>query len=668
MRMEFAGIAAAVVLVAAAASYFSLFGIAIPQGGGAVEAFSSEQDFRDYLEHVGTGTGYGYYGAASLGNLAPTAQRMTGAAETSASMDSSDGGSASPAPERVSETNVQVSGIDEPDIIKTDGNEIYYSPQGGYYPMRSMTSGGAGVAVPDMPAIDIDEDSSKGVSPYYEYTPPTTKAIAALPPSGMEIDSEMEMTGEMLLHDETLVILSYDGMTGYDVSDPTEPQEKWKMKLNGSMQAARLYNGKIYVVTMDYIDRYDPCPIMPATIDGRGIVVPCTRIFRPSGYVMVDALYNAMTIDPDDGDVEKAVSFAGTASSSVVYMSESGIYVTYVKNVDTAEFLLSFFRANPGVLPAPVLSDLERVMAYDLGMQAKMTEFSSILEEYARTLDQDGMLKLQNDMQNRMAEYLKIHKRDISQTGIVRIGHDMEVSATGMVPGTLLNQFSLDEYQGNLRVAVTVGGSWMFGGSQESANDVYVLDGNLNTIGAVTDMGITERVYSARFMQDKGYVVTFRQTDPFYVLDLSNPASPQLAGELKIPGYSSYLHPIAKDKIIGIGKEGDKVKVSIFDATDPADPREVSKYTLSEYWSDILNTHHAFLMDAKHGVFFMPGSSGGYIFSYGDDTLELVKAVSDIQAKRAIYINDYMYIAGDDKIIVLDETTWERAGELSFSG
>ena len=123
-------------------------------------------------------------------------------------------------------------------------------------------------------------------------------------------------------------------------------------------------------------------------------------------------------------------------------------------------------------------------------------------------------------------------------------------------------------------------------------------------------MGLTERVYSARFIQDKGYVVTFRQTDPFYVLDLSDPASPKLAGELKIPGYSSYLHPITKDKIIGIGKEGQNVKVSLFDASDPANPQEVSKYTLSEYWSDILNTHHAFLMDEKHGVFFLPGLFG----------------------------------------------------------
>ncbi|MFH0956297.1 MAG: beta-propeller domain-containing protein [Candidatus Aenigmatarchaeota archaeon] len=656
MKMEFAVLGLVAVLVVAGAAYFSLGGIILPQGDGKVVAFSSEQDFRDYLEYVGT-SGSGYYGA-NMDAVSP-ARNMDAAEDAGGMQTETDGASAPsglpPSPERVSETNVQVLGIDEPDIIKTDGSEIYYSPQGGYYPMMRMAAPAAG-------------GGEEGFAPdYYDYTPPTTKAVSAMPPSGMEIDSEIEMTGEMLLHDETLVILSYDGMTGYDVSDPTDPQEKWKISFNGSMNAARLFNGKIYLVTTDYINSYDPCPIVPVAIDGKGVTIPCTRIYHPSGYVSVDTLYNAMVINPEDGDVEKAVSFAGTASSSVVYMSESGIYVTYAKNVDTAEFLLSFFRANPGVLPAPVVSDLERVMAYDISMQAKMTEFSSILEEYTRGLDEDAMLKLQNDMQSRLADYLALHKRDLIQTGIVKISHDMEIAATGMVPGTPLNQFSLDEYQGNLRIAVTVGGSWMFGGSQESANDVYVLDGSLSRIGAVTELGLTERVYSARFIQDKGYVVTFRQTDPFYVLDLSDPASPKLAGELKIPGYSAYLHPITKDKIIGIGKEGQYVKVSLFDATDPANPVEVSKYTLSEYWSDILNTHHAFLMDEKHGVFFLPGSSGGYIFSYEDDTLSLVKAVSDIQAKRAIYINDYMYIAGDDKIVVLDETTWERVGELSLS-
>ena len=203
-------------------------------------------------------------------------------------------------------------------------------------------------------------------------------------------------------------------------------------------------------------------------------------------------------------------------------------------------------------------------------------------------------------------------------------------------------------------------------GTGESANDVYILDENLEITGSVKDLGLTERIYSARFIADKGYLVTFRQVDPFYVLDLSDPKNPELKGELKIPGYSSYLHPITKDKILGIGKEGSQVKISLFDVESPENPSELAKYTLNEYWSDILNTHHAFLLDKKHEIFFLPGSKGGYIFSYEGNQLKLTRAVSDIRARRAIYINDYLYIIGDDKIAVLNEIDWEKVNELEF--
>ena len=108
------------------------------------------------------------------------------------------------------------------------------------------------------------------------------------------------------------------------------------------------------------------------------------------------------------------------------------------------------------------------------------------------------------------------------------------------------------------------------------------------------------------------------------------------------------------------------MKVSLFDVSDPANPKEASKYNLDDYWSEILNTQHAFLIDKKHNVFFMPGSKGGYVFSYENDNLTLKRAVSNIQAKRALFINDYLYIVGDDKIVVLDEVNWEKVKELDL--
>jgi uncharacterized secreted protein with C-terminal beta-propeller domain len=227
----------------------------------------------------------------------------------------------------------------------------------------------------------------------------------------------------------------------------------------------------------------------------------------------------------------------------------------------------------------------------------------------------------------------------------------------------------MDEYNGYLRLATTVsngfGFSWLWV-SGGSANDIYVLDGNLSVVGSVQDMGLTEQIYSARFVGDKGYLVTYRQTDPFYILDLSDPLHPQLKGELKIPGYSSYLHPISEDRMLGIGEENWSVKISLFDVADVTNPVELDKYILSDSWSDILNTHHAFLLDETHEIFFLPGSDNGYIFSYAGNNLELVKVVSDIQATRAIYIDDNLYVIGDKKIVVLNELDWQVVNELEF--
>jgi len=371
----------------------------------------------------------------------------------------------------------------------------------------------------------------------------------------------------------------------------------------------------------------------------------------------------------DSGKIEKTVSFVGSSDQSVVYMSSKAIYVTYSYFESVIKFFTNFLKERgKDLVPSWLIEKLEKLESYEISDQAKYTEFTILLQRYYNSLSNDERLRIENEIQNRISDYFKEHKRELEKTGIIKIGLEkFEISATGNIPGRPLNQFSLDEYRENLRMATTVGeGFWEFGGQRESANDVYVLDEDLKILGSVQDLGLTERIYSVRFIEDKGYLVTFRQTDPFFVLDLSDQKNPQLKGQLKIPGYSSYLHPITKDKILGIGKEGSQVKISLFDVSDPENPNEIAKYNLDEYWSDILNTHHAFLLDSKHQIFFLPGGRGGYIFSYKDNKLELKRAVSDISAKRAIYINDYLYIIGENKIVVLNELNWEKVNELEF--
>jgi uncharacterized secreted protein with C-terminal beta-propeller domain len=335
-------------------------------------------------------------------------------------------------------------------------------------------------------------------------------------------------------------------------------------------------------------------------------------------------------------------------------MSTNAIYITYYRTPDQVKLMYGFLKENTDLVSEDVIERVEKLLDYNISNRAKSVEINVIIEQYINSLEKDERLKFENEFWNRMMDYEKRHKREFERTQIVKVSLDLKPVATGDIPGRLLNQFSMDEYNGYLRVATTV----------RDTNDLYVLDERLKIAGKIEDYGENERIYAVRFIGDKGYIVTFKQTDPLFVVDLSNPQNPEIKGELKIPGFSSYLHPISEDLILGIGKEGANVKVSLFDVSDPSDPKEVDKYILKEYWSDVLNTHHAFLLDSKHEVFFLPGGSGGYIFSYTNG-LELEKAV-DMPTVRALYIDDFMYIIGE-KIVVFDENTWEVVTEFDLT-
>ncbi|RMD71104.1 MAG: hypothetical protein D6822_03255 [Cyanobacteria bacterium J149] len=330
--------------------------------------------------------------------------------------------------------------------------------------------------------------------------------------------------------------------------------------------------------------------------------------------------------------------------------------------------MFDFFVNNAtDLVPSDVVSRLKQVSQYEISEQSKLTEVHLTLENYYNSLGEDERLAKETELENRSKSYLSEHKRDIVKTGIVMVSpNDLSINETGSVPGTVLNQFSIDEYKGNLRIATTTNNnSFLFGGTK-SFNDVYVLDQKLQVVGSILDLGVSERIYSARFVDDIGYLVTFRQTDPFYVLDLTDPTNPHMTGELKIPGFSSYLHPLTERLVLGVGREDGRVKVSLFDVSDKSNPLEKSTFYLSDSWSEIQNSHHAFLHDDKHEVFFVPGASGGYVFSYADDEINLETAVSNVKTERALFINDYMYIVSPERIVVLDETAWKRVNELEL--
>ena len=273
----------------------------------------------------------------------------------------------------------------------------------------------------------------------------------------------------------------------------------------------------------------------------------------------------------------------------------------------------------------------------------------------------------------------------IQTTNIYRFdlgADDVPLTAMSAVPGVTLNQFSLDESaDGLLRVATTSG----FG--DRASSGVYTLAasaGNLQTIGSVTGLAPGERIYSVRFIGDRGYVSTFRQVDPLFVIDLANPARPRVVGQLKVPGFSSYMHPLDATHLLGIGRDVDPatgrvlgLQISIFDVGNPANPKQTATYTFTgdgwQSWSAALWDHHALSWFAEQGILTLPvqqgdwwqGSTGLVVFKVDthstDGFTNLGEITHDSAVQRSVRIGEFLYSvsAGEVKVHRLDAPTVE---------
>ncbi len=463
-------------------------------------------------------------------------------------------------------TNVQVAGVDEPDVIKTDGDRIvaiverklYYVDVSGSVPelLGSLYLGDAwghtmfvsgdrafvfatGYGIAPLPAT-----AESSVIPSYGETT-VIQEIDLSDPEDLEVVRTMTVEGRLLsarsIGDTGRIVLSsYPAELAFvypsgPAAEPIAEQTNRQIVQNSMLD--------------DWLPNYTVTD--GDSIVDQGLLVDCDGVHAPAEFAGFNTV-SVVTVDFSEG-LGSSESVGVIANGETIYASTESLYV-----------------ATNVWVPGEWIGD---------------TSLGDFEEEYSTA----------------------VHKFDISGEG------PAEYRASGSVDGHLLNQFSMDEYEGRLRIATTDGPPWGFGDESESFVVVLEEDGDrLVEVGRVGDMGRGERIFSVRFIGEVGYVVTFRQTDPLYVVDLRDPGNPTVTGELKIPGYSAYLHPIGDGRLIGVGQEATDegftigAKVSLFDVSDPTDPREVDTWVLEGGYTEVEWDHHAFLYWAPENLAVLP--------------------------------------------------------------
>ncbi|MFA5799995.1 MAG: beta-propeller domain-containing protein [Candidatus Peribacteraceae bacterium] len=462
-----------------------------------------------------------------------------------------------------SRTNVQVEGVDEGDIVKTDGTYLYVVTNGKVKIVRAR------------PANDMNVVSTigykSGVTPKDLYV--TGKSLIVLAESWR---NETPYPVPMLQRSAYAPIRSSSTTEVYlySLKDGKETEVR-SLSFDGDLVSSRLTGGKLYLVLRSGPKWYGVLPLGVKEED----ILPQFSDSKTGG---------------------KAVPVGRCGDVSILPHIPSPEFLTVA--VVPAE--------NPQgeVKKETMLGSAENVYASLKNLYVATTEW-----KYAWKAEEQG------DSQE--------------NTNLFRFaftGDGVQLASQGKVPGHILNQFSMDENGETFRIATTIQPSWSFGTDSEtkSTNNLFVLDMDLKTLGSIEDIAPGESIYSVRFMGDRAYMVTFKQVDPLFVIDTSDPSSPKILGKLKIPGYSNYLHPYDATHIIGFGKEVDEsidkdkvhdpdavyytaiqgVKMALFDVSDVENPKELWKEVIGDRGSDspLLTNHKALLFDKERGLLTFP--------------------------------------------------------------
>jgi len=468
-----------------------------------------------------------------------------------------------------SKTNVQVAGVDEPDIVKTDGTFLYIVENGKITIVRAYPVGEAVVL------SHITLNNSTSVSNIFIYGDRLVVfgnlyTYFGGPYPLLEGDLKTEVAPSYFWRGSSSTAL----IAVYDIADRSNPVLAKEIKIDGYYFDARMIDNYVYVVASEYTyniyyaldEKNVTLDIPQITIDNVSQNISAGDIYYVDVPELSDVMTHVVSINLETNEVAEKSFLLG--SSDTMYVSRNNIFLASIH-----------YPYYPILLRADQIS-------------SSANQQTTIL-----------------------------HKISIN-TG------DITYIAQGEVPGRILNQFSMDEYNGFFRIATTVDYNWE--SETSSSNNIYVLDGSLKQVGKIENIAPGESIYAARFIGDRAFLVTFVQVDPLFTVDLSDPSNPRILGELKIPGYSEYLHPYDENHIIGIGKEvdptidADKVhtpgaiyytailglKIALFDITDIQNPVEEAKIVIGDRGTDspALYDHKAFLFDREKELLVIPVS------------------------------------------------------------
>lgn len=475
-----------------------------------------------------------------------------------------------------SQTNIQEAGVDEADKVKTDGTYMYIAD-------------GRNVSI-----------------------------IKAVPRNEMQILNAVEANGwvsELYLYNDILVILFVpgDGSGGgypepdristldigmpywlprdaqigvmlVDVSEPSTPATIKTVVADGLKVSSRLTGGKLYIVQQYLPD----LPALQLNHDGteedREVVISANQV-KLRNYTLDDLIPSFESLDAD-GNVVGSGRLVAVEDFSQPDDPQGGSIVSVLS--------LDLNDPEQAHQSAGFIADAHFIYASTASLYVGATIWNDHVwmdETYDQSLQ------------------TIIHRFDLT-------GDQADYMSTGQAPGRILNQFSLGEYQDVLRIATTTG--WGWGRIQNS--HVYCLeesDGQLEVIGRLEGLAPGEDIYSARFIGERGFLVTFVKIDPLFTLDLSDPADPKVAGELKVPGYSDYIHPLGENHLLTIGKDTileddfawyQGLQLSIFDITDFANPTLLHKELIGDRGtsSEALYSHKAFTFWSPNNLLAIP--------------------------------------------------------------